>query len=312
MASLEFKTSMSFAYGEARDMAPGVQRVVANNPGPFTFKGTNTYLIGRETLAVIDPGPDDPQHLEALRRAIAGRPVSHVLITHTHRDHVDLLEKFVAATGATTCGFGRVRLERPAALQSPTGDAFIDFGFDPEIVLTEPGARITGDGWTLTAIPTPGHAPDHLCFALEGTGIVFSGDHVMAWNTTVVAPPEGNMADYLRSLETLVARSDEVFLPGHGGRLEQPQRMARAFLVHRRWREQAILSAIREGHTTITAIVDLVYRGLDHKLVRAAALSVQAHVEHLIDQGLVHADGPISPDRRLVPVSGPAARPDAP
>lgn len=303
MASLEFRTDMTFAYGEPREMAPGVQRLVANNPGPFTFKGTNTYVIGTDDLAVVDPGPDDPAHFQALERVIAGRTVSHVFITHTHRDHVDLLTRFIDATGAKTCGFGRVRLTRPPLLQSPTGDEFIDFGFDPDIAMTEPGSRVTGDGWSLTAIPTPGHAPDHLCFELTGTGIVFSGDHVMAWNTSVVAPPEGDMAAYLASLERLIDRSDEVFLPGHGGRLLNPQRMTRAYLVHRRWREQAILGAIRDGHTTISAIVDLVYRGLDPRLVRAAGLSVQAHVEHLLAQGLVRADGPLSSESRLAHVA---------
>jgi glyoxylase-like metal-dependent hydrolase (beta-lactamase superfamily II) len=303
MASLDFRTEMTFAYGEPRELAPGVVRLVANNPGPYTFKGTNSYVIGTETLAVIDPGPDDAAHFEALIKTIAGRPVSHVFITHTHRDHVDLLPRFLDATGAKTCGFGRVRIERPRELAGPLGDELIDFGFDPDITLATPGASVTGDGWALSAVPTPGHAPDHLCFELAGTGILFSGDHVMEWNTSVVAPPEGHMGDYFRSLEALVPRTDTVFLPGHGGRLENPQRMVRAYLVHRRWREQAILDAIRNGTATISAIVDLVYRGLDPRLVRAAGLSVQAHVEHLISQGLVQADGPVSLDRPLVAVA---------
>lgn len=299
MAPLEFKTSMEFAYGEAREMAPLVQRVVARNPGPYTFKGTNTYLVGRDTLAVIDPGPDLDDHFEALVAAIAGRPVSHIVITHTHRDHVDLLPRLQERTKALTCGFGRVQLTRPALLQNPRGDELIDFGFDPDVRLTDPGAAVVGDGWTLAAVPTPGHAPDHICLELTGTGVLFSGDHVMAWNTTVVAPPEGNMAEYLASLDRLIARSDQLYLPGHGGRIEQPQRIARAYLVHRRLREQAIVDAIRSGTRTISAIVDLVYRGLDPALVRAACLSVQAHVEHLMLQGRVTADGPLSWDRPL-------------
>lgn len=312
MAALEFRTEMNFAYGEPREIVPGVVRLVANNPGPFTFKGTNTYIIGTEELAVIDPGPDDPAHLEALLRAIAGRPVSHIFITHTHRDHVDLLARFQDATGARTCGFGRAGLHRPALLQSPTGDEFIDFGFAPDIAMTTAGSEVRGDGWALSAVPTPGHAPDHLCFALAGTDVLFSGDHVMAWNTTVVAPPEGRMADYMASLETLIGRADSVYLPGHGGRLEQPRRVTRAYLVHRRLREQAILQAIRDGHRTIAAIVDLVYRGLDARLVRAAGLSVQAHVEHLIDQGFVRSSGPLSIDRPVDLVAATRPEPRAP
>lgn len=298
MTALEFRTDMTFVYGEPRTLFPGVVRVVANNPGPYTFKGTNTYIVGTDTLAVIDPGPDDPDHLAALLRAIAGRPVSHVVLTHGHRDHIDLVGRFVDATGARTVGFGRVAV--PSNGSDPASSETSNFGIEPDIRLNKSGARLDGDGWALEALPTPGHAPDHLCYALEqdgdATGILFSGDHVMAWNTSIVAPPTGNMADYLASLEVLIGRQDKVYLPGHGGRLENPQRMARAYLVHRRMREQAILSAIRDGHETIAAIVNLVYRGLDPRLVRAAGLSVQAHVEHLIAQKLVRADGPLSPD----------------
>ncbi|HXF53504.1 MAG TPA: MBL fold metallo-hydrolase [Hyphomicrobiaceae bacterium] len=295
--ALSLKTSMEFEYGKARQLSPGVARLVANNPGPFTFKGTNTYILGTTELCVIDPGPDDVNHHEALMAAISGRPVSHILITHTHRDHIDGLERLREATGAVVCGYGRTSMPTGPTV-SPSGGEFVQYDFRPDVVLRD-GDAICGQGWVLRAVHTPGHAPDHLCFRLEGRGILFSGDHVMAWNTTVVAPPEGRMADYLASLERLIGAGDKIYLPGHGGRLEDPDRMVRAYLVHRQWREQAILTAIRDGHRTIRDIVALVYRGLDERLVTAACLSAQAHVEHLIDRGLVTCHGTPSFDQPL-------------
>jgi glyoxylase-like metal-dependent hydrolase (beta-lactamase superfamily II) len=295
----EFRTTMEFAYGVGRELAPGVVRLVANNPGPFTFKGTNTYLVGSsEDLVLIDPGPEDATHLDALLAAIGHRRVSHILITHTHRDHVDGLPGLVAATGARTAGFGRRATQPGTKRTTASGGEYVDQDFVPDVRL-EHGSRIAGNGWALTALHTPGHAPDHLCFELEGTGILFSGDHVMGWNTSVVAPPEGSMADYLRSLELLGERTDRVYFPGHGGRVEGPQRLVKAFLLHRRMREQAILDCIRSGTNTVRTIVPAIYRGLDPKLTNAAALSVLAHVEHLISRGLVRCDSPLSADRVL-------------
>jgi glyoxylase-like metal-dependent hydrolase (beta-lactamase superfamily II) len=295
----EFRTTMEFAYGVGRELAPGVVRLVANNPGPFTFKGTNTYLVGSsEDLVLIDPGPEDATHRDALLAAIGHRRVSHILITHTHRDHVDGLPGLVAATGARTAGFGRRATQPGTKRTSASGGEYVDQDFVPDVRL-EHGSRIAGNGWALTALHTPGHAPDHLCFELEGTGILFSGDHVMGWNTSVVAPPEGSMADYLRSLELLGERTDRVYFPGHGGRVEGPQRLVKAFLLHRRMREQAILDCIRSGTNTVRTIVPAIYRGLDPKLTNAAALSVLAHVEHLISRGLVRCDSPLSADRVL-------------
>lgn len=295
---LEFKTSMTFTYGEPAELAAGVIRLVANNPGPFTFKGTNTYLVGEKQLAVIDPGPDDPAHCQAILRAAGGRPITHILVTHTHRDHVDGLPRLKAATGAKTCGHCRTDAQRGTIATSPSGTEFVDLDFRPDVSLSA-GDRIEGADWGLAAIHTPGHAPDHLCFALEMRDIIFSGDHVMAWNTSVVAPPEGRMADYLKSLELLLDRTDEMFLPGHGGRLMEPQRTVKAYLLHRRWREQSIHAAIKGGTNTIRSLVRVVYRGLDDRLLPAAALSVQAHAEHLIERGLVTCDGPLTLDRAL-------------
>jgi glyoxylase-like metal-dependent hydrolase (beta-lactamase superfamily II) len=295
----EFRTTMHFAYGVPRELAPGVVRLVANNPGPFTFKGTNTYIVGAGSeIALIDPGPDDPAHLKAILDTIGGRRLSHVLITHTHRDHTDGLPALLTATGAKTAGFGRRARERGTKRTSPSGSEFVDQDFVPDVALAH-GGRLAGDGWAFTAIHTPGHAPDHLCFALENTRILFSGDHVMGWNTSVIAPPEGNMGDYIHALELLGERDDEVYFPGHGGQIAEPQRMVRAFLLHRRMREQAVLDCIRDGTNTVKAIVPAIYRDLNPRLLNAAALSVQAHVEHLIERGLVRCDSPLSQDRPL-------------
>jgi glyoxylase-like metal-dependent hydrolase (beta-lactamase superfamily II) len=286
---------MNFAYGVPRELTPGVVRLVANNPGHFTFKGTNTYIVGKNELALIDPGPCDPAHLKAILETIGSRRLSHVLITHTHRDHTDGLPALLAATGSKTAGFGRRARERGGKLTSPSGSEFVDQDFIPDVALTH-GDRLTGDGWALTAVHTPGHAPDHLCLALEGTGVLFSGDHVMGWNTSVIAPPEGNMGDYMRALELLIGRSDRVYYPGHGGQVEDPQRLVKAFLLHRRMREQAVLDCIRAGTNTVKAIVPVIYRDLNPKLLNAATLSVLAHVEHLIARDLVRCDSPLSAD----------------
>lgn len=295
---LPFKKTINFAYDEPRELAPGVVRIVANNPSPFTFKGTNTYLVGTKDLALIDPGPEDQAHLEAILKAIGPRRLTHILLTHTHRDHTDGLPALIAATGAKTVGFGRRAAQRGSKRTSPSGSEFVDKDFIPDVPLAD-GQRLDGDGWSFTALHTPGHAPDHLCFALEGTSILLSGDHVMGWNTSVVAPPEGNMAAYISSLERLTERGDAVYFPGHGGQVSEPQRLVKAYLLHRRMREQSILACIRQGNATVRTIVPVVYKGLDPKLLNAASLSVLAHVEHLMERGLVRCEPPLSADRVL-------------
>lgn len=296
MDGLSFKSDMTFTYGAPSPMGPGVVRIVANNPNPFTFRGTNTYIVGSTSLAVIDPGPDDPAHLKAILQAAGGRDITHIFSTHAHRDHVDGIAWLKAETGATVAAFPRdPHASRISLAASPSGSYFIDYDLIPDLTLMG-GDTVEGADWALTAIHTPGHAPDHLCFALEGRGMVFSGDHVMAWNTSVVAPPEGRMADYIASLEILLDRNDSVFLPGHGGRMSEPQRAVRAYLLHRRWREQAVFKALKDGAQTIRSIVPAVYQGISKELIPAATLSVQAHVEHLIEKGLVASSLPLSPD----------------
>ncbi len=292
-AALPFRTDIEFAYGVPRELAPGIVRIVAENPSPFTYKGTNTYLVGTAKLMLIDPGPADARHLAAILAAAAGRPITHIVITHTHRDHVDGLPAAIAATGAITAGYGAYELTSPLPPSRSGKGERIDLSFKPDIVLRD-GDHLTANGVTLEAVHTPGHTPDHLAFAVTGSGVLLSGDHVMAWNTSVVAPPEGRMGDYMRSLEKLMTRNDAAYFPGHGGQLPDPRRLVKAYLLHRRMREQAILECVREGGHAITSIVPRLYKGLDEKLIPAASLSVEAHVVHLSEQDLLRFSHPLS------------------
>ncbi|MEM7191268.1 MAG: MBL fold metallo-hydrolase [Pseudomonadota bacterium] len=288
-AELAFNRSVDVDYGVAEEVAPGVRRIVANNPGPFTFLGTNTYLVGEEEVAIIDPGPLDEAHLDAIMRATFGQRVRHILITHSHRDHSDNARPLQLRTGGEIIAYGPSGTPRGAGAPGLDG-GFVDSALKPDLSVAH-GDTIKGRGFALDIIHTPGHAPDHLCIALAGKRTVFTGDHVMGWNTTVIAPPEGNMADFMMSLDRLTGRHDKVFLPGHGGRIESPRRVVRAYMTHRTWREQTILACIDEGVGTIPKIVARLYSGLDANLKVAAALSVLAHLQFLAARGLVTAEG---------------------
>jgi glyoxylase-like metal-dependent hydrolase (beta-lactamase superfamily II) len=273
------------------EVAPGVARLTAPNPSPFTFHGTNSYIVGRDSLAVIDPGPEDEAHLQALLRAIGGRPVSHIFVSHTHRDHSPLAARLKAATGAAVLAEGPHRPARPLhAGETNALDASGDMDFRPDRTLAD-GELIQGDGWALKTVLTPGHAANHAAFALEGTGILFSADHVMGWATTIVAPPDGAMADYMRSLDKLIERGDRLLLPGHGGPVTAPRTFMRGLRTHRRMRERAILERVRKGDRTIKAMVAAIYRDTDPRLHGAAGLSVLAHLEDLVARGLAATEG---------------------
>lgn len=293
---MEFDMDFEPRHARPVAVADGVLRLTAPNPGPFTFHGTNSYIVGRDTLAVVDPGPDDDAHLAALLAAVAGRPVSHIFVSHTHRDHSPLAARLKAETGAAVVAEGP---HRPARLlrtgEEHALDASGDLAFAPDVRLAD-GATIEGDGWALTAVLTPGHCANHAAFALEGSGILFSGDHVMAWSTTVVAPPDGAMADYMASLDKLLARDDRLLLPGHGGPVKDPPAFMRGLKAHRRMRERAILERIAGGDRLIAEMVTAIYRGIDPRLYGAAALSVLAHLEDLVAGGAVKVDGELSID----------------
>lgn len=293
MAGPRFDRDFVPRHGEAVRLSDLVVRVTAGNPGPFTFHGTNSYLVGTRDLAVIDPGPDDPAHVAALLAAIAGRPVRAILITHTHRDHSPAAAMLAAATGAATYGEGPHRPARPVALGEINPlDASGDKDFRPDHRLDE-GDTVAGEGWRLTAVATPGHTANHLAFALGEEGSLFSGDHVMAWSTSIVAPPDGAMADYMAGLDRLAARPEAIYWPGHGGPVREAHDFVAALKAHRLGRERAVLDRIAAGDERIDAMVRVIYADVDRALHGAAALSVLAHLEDLTARGLVVADGPV-------------------
>jgi len=287
MADLSFDRDFDIAPGEAVALSPGVRRIVVNNPSAFTFKGTSTFIVGRGRVAVIDPGPDDETHFAALLAALRGETVTHILVTHSHADHSPLARRLKQATGATVCAQGAVSPPRETGLRL---DASIDHAFTPDVTLAE-GEAVTGPGWTLEALFTPGHMSNHMCFALREEQALFSGDHVMAWATSVIAPPDGDMGQYFASLRKLLDREDRVYHPGHGPSRQDPLPLVRGYLAHRRMREEAIRARVAQGARSVGDIVAAIYADIDPKLHGAAALSTTAHLEHLVEQGKLRRTG---------------------
>uniref|UniRef100_UPI003BA89F8C MBL fold metallo-hydrolase n=1 Tax=Stappia sp. TaxID=1870903 RepID=UPI003BA89F8C len=279
------------AHGEPVECADAVRRLTARNSGPFTFHGTNTYLVGRSELAVIDPGPANADHIEDILRAAGPTPVSAILVTHTHMDHSPGARLLKERTGAPIVGCGTHRAARPLAggetnPMDASGDR--DHRADREM---GDGDTLTVDGLTLTAVPTPGHTANHLAFALDEGNILFSADHVMAWSTSIVAPPDGSMRDYMASLDRLLERSDALYLPGHGGPVADPASYLQGLKAHRQAREKALLDALaRMGTSRIPEMVAEIYRDVDPALHGAAALSMLAQAEWLAERGLLHAE----------------------
>jgi glyoxylase-like metal-dependent hydrolase (beta-lactamase superfamily II) len=300
--ALPFAKEFAFEYGVAGEAAPGVRRMVANNPSPFTFKGTNSYLIGTGQVALVDPGPDDTAHRDAILAEIAakGERITHIFLTHTHKDHSAGLAAMAESTGAQVLGYGSDPEGRAAFQLNPASESFLDVDFQPDVRLRG-GEKISGGDWELEAVHTPGHAPDHLVFGVNGSNVLLSGDHVMGWNTTVVAPPEGNMGDYMRSLELLLQRPEDIYLPGHGGPVHQAQRLVKAFIMHRRWRESQIMDCLRSGLDTIPAIVPKIYEGVSASLRDAAAYSVLAQLQLLVELGRVRCEPDPSLEARYWP-----------
>lgn len=276
---------------EVVQVAPLVRRIIAPNPSPFTFTGTATYLVGRGTVAIVDAGPDLPGHRAAVLAALDGETVSHVVSTHTHRDHTGGAAAMADAVGAPLVGAGPHRAFRPLhGGETNRLEAGADLAYRPDLELRD-GEGVHGPGWSLVAVATPGHTANHLAFALPEGGLLLSGDHVMAWSTTIVAPPDGDMGAYMSSLRTLIDRPEDLYLPGHGPALTGARAFSRKLLAHRQMRASAILRALDGGPASIGDIVGGLYRGLDPGLLGAAALSVFAHLEDLVARGDAATDG---------------------
>lgn len=294
-----FQREFNPFYGKSVKVAENLHRITCNNSGPFTYKGTNSYIVGTRTLAVIDPGPDDEGHFGVLMDTIGSRPVSHIFVTHTHMDHSPLARRLREVTGAKLVGAAPHHTARPLHLGEINPlDASADRQYEPDKVLHD-GDTINGDGWTIETVETPGHTANHLAFALKEDGTLFSGDHIMAWATTIVAPPDGSMSTYMESLEKLLIREDRIYLPGHGGAVNDPHAFVRGIRGHRKMRERAIVERISKGDQTIEAMVREIYRDTDPRLHGAAALSVFAHLEHLIAQGRASTEGTPSLESRF-------------
>lgn len=292
----------SIRAGETEQHEPLVRRVLAPNPSPYTFSGTQTWLVGAGSeIAVIDPGPTgsgksvgDPGdaygagHVEAILHAVGDARVTAILCTHTHRDHSPAAAPLKAATGAPIIGCAPLVLRD----DGPRADSAFDPDYAPDHVLAD-GEQVAGEGWTLTAVATPGHTSNHLCFALEDSGALFTGDHVMAWSTSVVSPPDGDMADYMASLSKLYDRADRVYYPAHGPAVTKPRQLVRGMLGHRKSREKQILRELEKGPRDIPAMVAVMYKGLDPRLVGAAGRSVLAHLIDLKARGIASVSAEI-------------------
>lgn len=288
---IPFDKSFDLEPGQVREIAPGVRALCAGNANAFTFKGTVTYIVGRGQVAIVDPGPDDAAHVAALLDAVRNESVTHVFVTHTHRDHSPAAARVVAATGAKTYAEGPHRAARALHIGELNPLDFSgDAAFRPDVALAD-GAVVTGKGWTLEAVATPGHTANHMAFALKESNILFSGDHVMGWSTSIVAPPDGAMSDYMASLAKLMPREEAIYLPGHGAPIRQAPRFLRHYIAHRKAREASILHRLGKGEADIATLVRAIYIGLDPRLTGAAGLSVLAHLEDLVARGVVATDG---------------------
>ncbi len=286
---IPYVRDIEIEYGRCDELTPLIRRVTANNPGPFTFKGTGTYIVGRGEVAVIDPGPDDPAHLEAILAAVAGERVTHILITHHHSDHSPLAGALKAATGATIygCAVAGHEVEDTGEVKMEAGH---DHDFAPDVSLCG-GGPVSGPGWTMEAIPTPGHTSNHLCYALKEENALFSGDHIMGWSTTVVTPPDGDMGAYLNSLDVIQNANYDVIWPTHGPPILKVGEFIDAYREHRLDRERQIVAQLASGETKIKSMVPKMYAAVDPRLYPAAAHSVFAHVIQLVKSGRVATEG---------------------
>lgn len=286
---IPYVRDITFDYGACDQVSPLIRRVVARNPGPFTFLGTGTYIVGQGEVAVIDPGPDLPEHLEAILAALApGETVSHILVTHHHSDHSPLAKPLQERTGAPIYGCAVGVQAEESTIKTEAG---ADFGFSPDISLCGGGAVLKGPNWTLEAIATPGHTSNHICFALHEENALFSGDHIMGWSTTVITPPDGDMTDYMESLDLVRSRGFATLWPTHGPPVTEVTPFVDAYIAHRRAREAQVLAAVAAGHGRIKDMVPVLYAEVDKRLWPAAARSVLGHMIDLVRRGRVTTDG---------------------
>lgn len=282
--SIPFVKTFEFEYGVLAQLSPLIQRVVADNPGPFTYTGTGVYIIGDKNVAVIDPGPQTPAHMAALDKALEGRTVTHVLVTHHHVDHSPMAAPLAAKHGCKVYGYGQqARPPTGGEVRLEAGD---DLLFKPDVEIRD-GAVFEGDGWTMDAIHTPGHTSNHMCYVLREENTLFSGDHIMGWSTSVVSPPDGHMGDYLNSLQVILDRDFDRIWPTHGPSIDNPKAFVTAYIDHRKTREDQICKALSSGLTSIPDIVTKLYADIDKRLHPAAAHSVLSHLIHMRETGRV-------------------------
>jgi glyoxylase-like metal-dependent hydrolase (beta-lactamase superfamily II) len=290
---IPYRRKLDFEYGKAEVLAPGIRRVIANNPSPFTFHGTGTYILGTGSVAVIDPGPDDEAHIDAILACLPGETVSHILVTHTHMDHSPGCRLLQAKTGAPTYAYGphgAGKIEQ--GVQVEEGG---DMDFDPDHLVTH-GEIIQGGDWSVECVYTPGHTSNHLCFQLREQKALFTGDHVMGWSTSIISPPDGDMADYMLSLELLLERDDEIYWPTHGPCIDEPKAHVQAYIAHRLEREQQIIACIKGGTFKIREMVPLMYKDTPEFMYPAAARSVLAAMENLVKKGAVKGTNGVTMD----------------
>ena len=288
---IPFNRDFPLKPGVADQVVPGVRRVLCNNPSPFTFTGTVSYIVGEGNVAIIDPGPDDEAHAKALLDAVKGETVTHIIVTHTHRDHSPNAARIKAATGAPVYAEGPHRASRPRYdSEKISTESGADRNFMPDVKVKS-GEVIEGDGWSLEAVATPGHTANHLAFAWPEKSVNFVGDHVMGWSTSIVAPPDGSMVDYMASLDRLSDRPEQLYFPGHGPAIPEGPRYARFLTRHRKAREASVLHRLAKGEADIPTMVRAIYIGLDPRLAPAAGYSVLAHLEDLVARGIVATDG---------------------
>ncbi len=291
MNDIPFDKNFALIPGQVDEPIPGVRRILCDNPSPFTYKGTVSYIVGRGSVAIVDPGPEDEAHSRALLDAVRGETVTHIFVTHTHRDHSPGVPVIKRATGAQVLGEGPHRPSRMLNVgEAPRMEASGDMDFRPDRMLAD-GEVVSGNGWTVEAVTTPGHTKNHMAFAFKEANVLFSGDHVMAWSTPVVAPPDGAMGDYMGSLAKLSKRSEPIYFPGHGGAVHNASRFVAAYILHRKAREASIMNFLGKGEAEIPTIVGAIYQGLDPRLTKAAGMSVLAHLEDLVARGTVATDG---------------------